>query len=193
MPEKRGKRKLTQRSVDAASAARRLARKTQTRAQSAFAAVLGGGPNAYGVGDFFDDVMEGTSDVIDAFRGPAARGQGLPTVTFVAKVGTVTMPPRDLVSLTDSVAAGLIDRGDLSGVFFDPLTSVATPIGFAGTNYRLRLPDNPFPVIGGATPDEVDEVFVEFTALPGSQGVYRGLLLLQYSSVLAEIILVMRP
>jgi hypothetical protein len=192
MPEKRGKRKLTQRSVDAASAARRLARKTQTRAQSAFAAVLGGGPNAYGVGDFFDDVMEGTSDVIDAFRGPAARGQGLPAVTFVARVAGV-IPPRDLVSLTDSVTAGLIDRGDLSGVFFDPVTSVATPIGFAGTNYRLRLPDNPFPVIGGAMPDEVDEVFVEFTALPANQGVYRGLLLLQNSLVLAEIILVMRP
>jgi hypothetical protein len=196
---KRGKRKFAERQLRGVNAGRRLARKTQNRAQNALAAVLGGG---YNPGDLLDDVMEGASDLMDALWGAGSSNSGLPVAAFRFPAGTVFPPPpavlpRRLVDLTDTVTAGQIDLGDLWGVREEAGVQSAARIPAAGI-YRLRLPEAPNNIVGALTPDEVDEIVVEVQAIPPNQnpanppsvGLYRGMLTLQNSPVvLAEIVI----
>lgn len=191
---KRGKRKLAERTVKGANAARRFARKVQNRADAGLLEVLAG---RYTTNDLLDDVMEGAADLMDVFRGPAAgAGGGIPTVTFVSTGGA--LPNRDLVALRLSVPAGQIEKTSLTAIAEVPTVPpappgiVPTPTIFPNANYRLRFADHPNAVIPAGSPDEVDEVFVELTAVPAQVGVYRGMLAWQSSDVLAEVVLIVK-
>ena len=190
---KRGKRKFAQRSVRGVNSARRLARKAQNRAQNALGQVLAGG---YNTNDLLDDVMEGASDVLDLFRGPSGASGGLPTVTFVTTGNPPPVPARDLVDLAESVQAGLIEKTDLAALALvpqpPPAPPAVTPTLYPSANYRLRLADVPNAVINAGNTEEVDEVYVEFTAVPAEVGIYRGFLTLQSLTVLAEVILIVK-
>jgi hypothetical protein len=179
---KKGKRKFLHRSVRGANVARRLARKLQNRAQAGLATVLAGG---YDSNNLLDDVMEGWTDVVDAFRGPAGGGGALPNVAFVTD-GPV--PPFDFVDLAESVRAGQIQKNHLVGMTFGGAPLVVPP-----GDYRLLLPETQAVIVPG-TAEEIDEVIVEFTAVPAvaNAGIYRGFLTLQNSQALAEVVLIVR-
>jgi hypothetical protein len=190
MAVKKGKRKLLHRSVRGTNAARRLARKIQNRAQAGLATVLAGG---YDTNNLLDDVMEGWTDVVDAFRGPGGSGGGLPCVTFIAGGAAPPLPPFDFVDLAESVRAGQIERTDLVGITISPTPGAPTLNTIGAADYQLLHPETSAVIPPGSN-EELDEVIVEFLAMPAANrsGIYRGFLTLQSSQVLAEVIFIRR-
>jgi hypothetical protein len=180
------KKKLVERTMRGARAAKGLVEGTQVRVQRALGLVALG---TYNTNHLLDDTMEQWTDIMDAVL-PSSTRSGTPTVFFISNA---QVPENQTVGLVDSVQAGQIERSELAGIAkVGAGTGVATPIlvqNTAATGYQLRDPDTN-DVIVAAGKQELDEVVVEILAMPANPGTYRAVLHLGRTKVLAEVIVV---
>jgi len=183
------KRKFMARGVRGARALRNLADSTQKRVQAGLTSAAAAG--GYNTNDLLDDVMEQWTDVMTAV-GSFATGSDAETPTvYLLYTPLVPLPLSEPMSLNDSVAAGNLDRTDLAGPVVvtagPPLAVTANAIPRA--NYTLLHVDG---TALGAN-DEVERILVRLTVAPPAHGIYRGLITLQSTRILAEVVVLSRP
>ena len=174
------KKKLAERTMRGARAAKALVKGTQERVANALETIEGGG---YGTNDLLNDAMEQMTDVMTAFWRPTP-GPEVPVVHFISNNAA---PEEQTVALADSTKAGLITKTELVGIGRQGANLVlgSVPVG----DYQIKNPDT-LTVIGAGDQPELDEVVVKITNMPADPGSYRGVLRAGHTKVLAEIVVV---
>jgi len=165
-----------------------LGDKTKDRVKGALDKLAG---NAYGTTDLADDLVAQTSDFVTTLTGilSGASDDDVATLYLI----TNGPGPKGTVSLKTVATGQQIEKSILQG----PITATGNNAGnqvvtihnIAANDYNLLHPDT-----GAALQniDEVDSVTVEIPTanVPGQAGIYRGVLTLQNTDVLAEIVFV---
>jgi len=165
-----------------------LGTKTKKRVSDALELVSQG---TYATADLANDLVGQSSDFVSTltnlFGGSSA--DEVPTLHLI----TNGPAPTGTVSLKAEATGNQIDKGILFGPVTitggnNPNTQVVTVNNMVANDYNIFDPDS-----GGVLgADVVDSVSVQIVNVPGVAGVYRGVLMLQSTDVLAEIVFVKR-
>ena len=180
--------KTKRRTARAIDKGKDLGDKTKDRVNTALDLVSQGN---YGTTELANDLVGQSSDFVstltDIFGGSS--DDEVPTLHLI----TNGPAPSGTVALKTEASGVQIDKG----ILFGPVTlsggnTAATQLvavnNMAANDYSILDPDSAAPL--GA--DKVDSVSVQIVNVPATPGVYRGVLMLQNTDVLAEIVLVRR-
>jgi hypothetical protein len=142
----------------------------------------------YSTADLADDILGQSADFLGALTGVVGESTDVRTLYLITNgpspVGSISFPQK--------VTGAQIDKGILAGPITvaggqNPNAQVVTVNSIAPGDYRLLHPYSGQPLVAN---DEYDGVQVEINNVPAQAGVYRGVLTLQSTDVLAEIVVV---